>query len=217
MSHKLSIFHTFFFSSPLEPQSLRICLFIFHHSCDFFLNAFFYMDNKISDRYQYEGDNLYLYSLVNNIVITVCSTLVSYTLRISLKYLINSKRKIENVFREVEKIMIKNKKARLNETKKNKILKNVREIISYLKIKILIFIITEILLMLFFTYYVTVFCSIYKNTQISWLSDSIASFFMSILIELIISMILALLYTVSISKKMKLLYNISIFVYDMGH
>ena len=215
--HRQSILHTFFFKSSLEPQSLRICLFIFHYSCDFFMNAFFYLNNKISDRYQYTGDYLYLFSLVNNLVISVCSTLVSFIFRISFKYLINSKRQIENIFREQEKKMRKKKKIEISMNRKNEIINKIHKIIKFLKIKIIIFIILEFFLMVLFTYYITAFCAIYKSTQISWLSDSFVSFIISNLIELLIGLIVAILYTTGVKNRLKLLYNISIFIYDIGH
>ena len=96
--YKENLLNSFFFKSPLLLKSLRICLFIFNCSCDFSLNAFFYLNDKISDRYNYEGDALLFYSFVNNIVISVCSTLVSYFLAILFRYLIYSKKEIRNVF-----------------------------------------------------------------------------------------------------------------------
>ena len=215
--HRQSILHTFFFKSPLEPQSLRICLFIFHYSCDFFMNAFFYLDNKISDRYQYTGDSLYLFSLVNNLVISVCSTLVSFVFRISLKYLINSKSQIENIFREQEAKMRKKKKIEMSINKKNEIIKKIHQIIETLKIKILAFLIIEFCLMLLFTYYITAFCAIYKSTQTSWLSDSFVSFIMSNLFELLVGLIVSILYTTGIKNRLKLMHTISVFIYDIGH
>ena len=215
--HRLSILHTFFYKSLLEPQSLRICLFIFHYTCDFFLNAFFYLDNKISDRYHYSGDSLYLYSLVNNLVISVCSTLTSLILRLSLKYLINSKKKIENIFREQEQKMRKKKKIEITLKQKNEINKKINDIFRCLHKKIIVFIIIEFSLMIFFTYYITVFCAAYSSTQISWLSDSFVSFIMSNLVELIITFSISVLYSTSIRSNIKLLYKISIFIYDLGH
>ena len=181
------------------------------------MNAFFYLDNKISDRYQYTGDSLYLFSLVNNLVISVCSTLVSFVFRISLKYLINSKSQIENIFREQEEKMRKKKKIEISSNKKNEIIKKIHQIIGTLKIKILAFLIIEFCLMLLFTYYITAFCAIYKSTQISWLSDSFVSFVMSNLFELLVGLIISILYTSGIKNQIKLMHTISVFIYDIGH
>ena len=217
MLHRQSILHTFFFKTDLEPQSLRICLFVFHYSCDFFLNALFYSTTKISDRYQYEGDYLFFYSLVNNLTISLFSTLTSFVLRLVLKYLINSKRRIEKIFRQEEKIMFKNKKAELPTVKKNQMVKKIKGIISCLKIKIIIFILIEFPLMIFFTYYITVFCAVYGQTQISWITDSVISLLMSNLLDLLISFAVAGFYSISLRAQVECLYNVVIFIYDFGH
>ena len=217
MLHRQSVLHTFFFKSALEPQSLRICLFVFHYSCDFFLNALFYSTTKISDRYNYEGEYLYFYSLVNNLIISFVSTVTSFFLRMVLKFLINSKKKTENIFREQEKIMYKNKKAELPIAKRKEIVKSIKDIISCLKIKITIFIIIEFSLMLFFTYYITVFCAVYKQTQVSWISDSVVSLLMSNLLDSLIAFGVAGFYTISLRTQMECIYNIVIFIYDFGH
>ena len=217
MLHRQSILHTFFFKTDLEPQSLRICLFVFHYSCDFFLNALFYSTTKISERYQYEGDYLYFYSLVNNLTISLFSSLTSFVLRLVLKYLINSKKRIEKIFRQEEKIMLKNKKADLPSAKKNQIVKKIKGIISCLKIKIIIFILIEFPLMLFFTYYITVFCAVYGQTQVSWITDSVVSLLMSNLLDFLISFAVAGFYSVSIRARVECLYNVVIFIYDFGH
>ena len=212
---KQSILHAFFFKSDIEMQSLRICHFIFSYSCDFALNALFYINDKISDRYHYEGENLYLYSLINNITISIFSSSVSFILKIILHYLINSKKKIENVFREQEKKL--KRKNEIHSKDKLLITNQIIVILNKLKIKIMIFIISELILMIFFTYYISVFCVVFKGTQISWLSDSIVSFIMSNLFEILVSFIIASVYSAGIRYRLELLYNIAIFCYDIGH
>ena len=63
--------------TDLEALSLRICLFIFSFPCDFAFNALFYFNDNISDRYHYEGDNLYLFGLV--VLKTICLNNVNKT------------------------------------------------------------------------------------------------------------------------------------------
>ena len=85
-----------------------------------------------------------------------------------------------------------------------------------MKIKIIFYIIIEFLLMIFFLYFVTAFCEVYKDTQLSWLYDSFISFILSIPIELLISFVISLLYIVSIRMKIKFLYNFVLFLYGLG-
>ena len=77
---KENILNTFFFKSPLEIQALRLSLFLFNNSCDLAFNSLFYFQENISDKYHYEGNNLYYFTLVNNITITIFSTLSTFVL-----------------------------------------------------------------------------------------------------------------------------------------
>ena len=211
--NKENILHTFFFKTVLEPLALRLCLFVFTYSCDFAFNALFYSNTKISDSYQYTGDNLILYTLINNVTIMLTSTVLSYLLVLFLNMLISSRYNLEDIFRYEERKMRKNKNYMV---KKTEIVKEVNEIITKIHKKNMLFLLVEFVLMLFFTYFIVAFCSVYQGTQKSWLYDSLSSFLLSILFECIISFLNAVLYKMSVSYKMETLYNIAMFLYMLG-
>ena len=211
-----NIINTFFFRSPLELQSIRLCLFLFNYSCDFALNAFFYLNENISDRYHYKGENLFFYSIINNLTISLSCAIFSFLLSNLLSYLTNSKDDIVFLFRREEEKMRKNKKYKVSNSIKNKILIKLKIIFKMLKIKIIFFIIAETLILLFFAYYMIVFCEIYKETQMSWLADSGMSFLISIPLELLSSFVMAVFYYISIRFDLKFIYNIVMFFYQQG-
>ena len=91
--------------------------------------------------------------------------------------------------------------------------KEISGILKCLKVKIIFFIILEFLFTLFFFYYVTAFCQVYKSTQISWLLDSISSYVISFGITLVFSFIFAILYKLSIIYKKKIVFSICQFMY----
>jgi hypothetical protein len=213
---KENILNTFFFYSPLELQPLRLSIFIFTYSCDFALNALFYSNQNISDKYHYNGDSLYLFIFVNNMTITVFSTVFSYLLVKSLNYLTNSKESIEQLFRKEEELMRENKNYKVNNNKKKKIYINLLKIYKYMKFKIACFIIIEFVIMVFFFYYITAFCEVYKETQKSWIYDSFISFLLSIPFELLESFFITTLYTLSIKYRFKMIYKIVLFLYNLG-
>ena len=213
---KENILNTFFFRSPLELPSLRFSMFIFSYSCDFALNAVFYLNQKISDKYHYEGDSLYLFTLINNITVSIFSTIVSYLLVKSLNFLTNSKNAIELLFREEEQKMRKNKNYKIDKNKKIKIINELLKVFKIMKIKIVCYIIIVLLLMIFFLYFVTAFCVVYKDTQISWLYDSLGSFMISFLIEFLTSFFISIMYIVSVQLRLKPLYNMALFLYNLG-
>ena len=61
--------------------------------------------------------------------------------------------------------------------------------------------------MLFFYYFVTAFCEVYKKTQVSWIIDSIISYLLSFPIQFLTSFIIADLYKLSVDCQIKWLYN----------
>ena len=63
--------------------------------------------------------------------------------------------------------------------------------------------------MIFFFYFTTAFCEVYRKTQNTWLMDCLISFILSIVIEISMSFVLTITYTLSIYKKIKFLYFIT--------
>ena len=213
---KENILNTFFFKSPLEVPAIRLCLFIFSYSCDFALNAFFYLNQKISDRYHYRGENLFIYSIVNNLTISITSSLCSFILFNLLSLLTNSKDQIVSIFRKKEEKMRKDKDFKITLKTKNRIIKELNKIFHILYFKIIFFIIIESLILFFFGYYMVAFCSVYKNTQISWLADCGVSFLATIPVELATSFLIAVFYQISLIYKLKFIYSIVMFFYSLG-
>ena len=205
-----------FFNPPLQLRPLRICIFIFNCACDFALNALFYLSDNISEKYHYQGSNRELFSLVNNITISLVSTIVTIILLTFLRSLTQSEKKTQKLFREQENLLNENKKYKVEDETKLKIKNEILKIIKCLKIKIICFLIFEILLMLFFLYYVTAFCHVYYNTQVSWFLDSISSYVISLIISLLLSLICTIIYEVSIKYKLRLLFRLIIFIYSFG-
>ena len=54
--HKQNILNIFLIKSPLEIKALQLSLLIFNYSCDIALNALFYFNKNISDKYHYQGE-----------------------------------------------------------------------------------------------------------------------------------------------------------------
>ena len=205
------LLNTFFLKSPLEIKSLRISLFIFNYSCDLALNSFFYNNQKISDKYHYNGNNLRLFVLINNITVSLISAIVSILIIKFLSVLTQSKRRINNIFSEIKNNS--NKKESKFKNNINIYIERVYKIFNILKFKIVCYIAFEITILLFFFYYVTGFCIVYQKTQIDWLLESIISILLSILFKLLYSFFIAILYIISLKKKSKLLFKIALFFY----
>ena len=213
---KESTLNLFLLNTPMELKSLRICIYIFSISCDLSLNTIFYFNDNISDKYYYNGNNIYLFTIINNVSISFISTFFSLTSIIVLQLLTNSKNEVEDLFREEEKKMREDNKYKVNIKKRKEILVKIYQINKKLKVKIFFFILIEFSIMLFFYYFVTAFCEVYKKTQVSWIIDSIISYLLSFPIQFLTSFIIAFLYKLSVENQIKWLYNLSIFFYNLG-
>ena len=130
-----------------------------------------------------------------------------------MQALIQSSNKIEKLFKEQDNLLKSDKNYQVNQDTILNIKAEIAKIMKCLKIKINLFFCLELLVMLFFYYYVTAFCHVYESTQTSWLLDSISSYVISFIISFVLSLIGAILYKISIKYKIKILYKMVIFIY----
>ena len=191
---------------------LRFCLLLFIISSDLALNAIFYFDEKISQKYRYLK-NIFLFALTKNVTIILISTFIGFLLLTLFTKLNNSTNDIRDIFKNEEEKIKHNKKYRVNENRKKNIRKEIENILKKYKIKVIFFILIEFLLIIFFWYYITVFCHVYPNTQKSWLLDSSISMLLRIIIDFLICLGFAKLYRIAIESNIKCIYKISIFFY----
>ena len=212
---KENIINIIFFKTPLDLKSLRICLFIFTYSCDLAFNTIFYTNQSISDKYHYQGKNLFLFTITNNLLQTIISSVVGLLLVNFFQHMIDSRGKFEEIFKDEEKKMRKNKNYKVNKQTKLKIFQKIIKLFSELKCKIFLFIICEFIIMIFFYYFVTAFCEVYPKTQNAWIYDFFTSFFISFAAEILGSGIIAIFYILSIRHKKKFLFNIALFFYNL--
>jgi len=211
MLSKDNILNTFLLKFPLESQPLRICLLLFAYTSDLALNTLFYFSDNISDKYHYKGNYLFWYTLFNNLLISVISTVLSIILGTILETMIDSKDSIEDEFKEEEKKMREDPKYQVTNERKEEILVSVNKSLKKLKIKMVIFVVIDFIILLFFYYFTTAFCSVYQNTQSSWISDAVVSIIISFPIEIAIALVITIVYMIAVKYRYKVLYKIIMF------
>ena len=211
MLSKDNILNTFLLKFPLESQPLRICLLLFSYTSDLALNTLFYFSDNISDKYHYSGNYLFWYTLFNNLLISIISTVLSIILGSILEIMIDSKDSIEDEFKEEEKKMREDPNYQVTNERKEEILISVNKCLKKLKIKMVVFVVIDFILLLFFYYFTTAFCSVYQNTQTSWISDAVVSIIISFPIEIAIALVITILYIIAVKYRYKVLYKIIMF------
>ena len=212
---KQALCHAFLYRSPLELFPLRLCLLIFIISCDLALNAFFYLDDKISNKYKY-AQNLFLFTFNSNTTIILLSTLIGFVFMTLWTNLGNSTNELRNVFRNEEEKIQQDKKYTVSKKRKKEIVGEIEKILKKYKIKVIILLSIEISLMFFFWYYVTAFCHVYPSTQASWVFDSFLSMLSRLIIIALLSMLFAKLYRMAIESSSECIYKFVLFFYSFG-
>jgi hypothetical protein len=139
------------------------------------------------------GDFNFIYQLP----VTIYSTLISALINMLLKTLAIT----ESYFLTMKK-----------EKNIEKFMRQIRNIMKVIKIKIIIFFCLSFLLMLFLWYFISCFCSIYHNTQKILIKDTLITFSMSMLYPFGINLIPGIFRIPALKAKKRdkeLLYRVS--------
>ena len=128
------------------------------------------------------------------------STLICAVINMILKTLSLTEKQI---------LVIKQEKNFIEAEKKSKGIKNC------LMAKLIIFFVISFLLMLFFWYFISCFCAVYKNTQVILIKDTLLSFLLSMLYPFGLNLLPGMFRIPALrsnKKNMKYLYQCSKFV-----
>ena len=185
-----------FNNNDYNSRIIKVNLFLIGLTIEFNINALFYNDDTMHRIYESKGN----FDLETQIPIVVYSTIISMVLNFPLNFLALSNDAILNFKQDNKKFKI---------MKKAKVLKNI------LIIKFILYFIISFVFLLFFWYYISMFCVIYKNTQSHLLKDTFMSFGLSIIFPFVIYLLPGIFRIPSLStgnKKRKCLYTFSKFL-----
>ena len=171
-------------------------LFLLSFSLYFSINGFFFSDETMHQIYDDYGVVKYL----NQIASIIYSSIIPAIINVILKQLSLSEKNI----------------LELKQQKEIKIaLEKSKKIQKCMKIKFTIFFILCYLLLIFFWYFISCFCGVYKNTQIILIIDTLISFGLSMIYPLGLNLLPGLFRIPALRAKKKdkiCLYKLSILV-----
>ena len=185
------ILGTFCTDNYLDLFVIKLSFFVFTFEISFFLNAFFYTDDYISDAYHNNGVLDFVSGLPKSIY-SFIATLVTTNL---LRMLSSSKSELIKVIRHF--------------CKNNNYIYLIKAKLKKLRIKIIIYFIFVLLLGLCFLYYVTAFCAVYIYSQKYWFIGCIESFAIDSVVSIVLCLFVAFLRYIAIKKRIKFLYILS--------
>ena len=158
---KHNLIFDFYYNKDYNIRIVKIDLFFVGFVIYYAVNALFYNDDTMHKFYEDKGQYHFIYQLPK----IVYSSLISSVINTLLKLLALS----ENDILDFKK----NKKTENLE-------KRATELNNKLKIKFILYYIISTIIILFFWYYISMFCSIYRNTQIHLIKDTLVSFALSL-------------------------------------
>ena len=183
---------TFFFSNDKNSKIIKICLLFFSFSLYLFTNTLFFNDSTMHKYFESKGKYDFIYELPKIIYSSLESLLITYL----FKYLSLIDKNIMII--KLEKTII--------------FTDRMHKEIKCMKIKFILFFTFSFIFLIFFWYYLSVFCAVYKKTQIILIKDTMISFCLSLLYPFILNLLPGIFRLISLrnSKKNKLcLYKIS--------
>ena len=151
---------TFYTYNDYNLRNIKICLFFFNFSLFFTVNALFFNDSTMNKIYEDQGSFNFIYQISNilysSIICSAINNLVAF-------------------FSLTEKNILSLKKNK-------KIIKEeISNVLKGLKLKLTFFFILLFTFLIFFWYYISCFCAIYKNTQIYLIKNTLISFSFSLM------------------------------------
>ena len=159
---KHNFIFSFFYNKDYNSKIIKYDLFFINFVIYYGVNAPFFNDDLMHKIYDKKGS----YDIINQIPSIIYSTIISSALNALLKLLSLSSKDIIN---------FKKKKSQENIKTRKKNLK------FKLKVKFILFFIIGFILLIFFWYYISMFCVIYRNTQLHLIKDTLISFGLSLL------------------------------------
>ena len=178
---KQIIIFTFFTKSDYNSRIIKIILFLLSFALFYSINALFFTDSTMHKIYIDHGIYNFLYQLPQIAYSTIISTIIDT--------IISNLSLTEESISEFKQMKLKKK---INESKK---------IIKCIYIKFIFFYILNYLFLGFIWYYLSVFCAVYKNTQIFLLKDTLISFATSLVYPFASNLIPGLLRIPSLRAK----------------
>ena len=160
LKQKQLILFTFLPQNDYNLKTMKIAYFILSLSLYFTVNAFFFTDETMNKITVDNGK----YNFIAQLPLTIYSSVITTIINMLVKNLALSEKSILAVKTE------KNKSLANKISKKNS---------HCIKIKFSIFCCLGILLMIFFWYFISCFCAVYKNTQKIFIGNTLISFVVS--------------------------------------
>jgi hypothetical protein len=188
------IIFTFIANDDYNIFLLKLGFFLISLSLYFAVNTMFFTDDSIHQNYEEKGNYNFIYQIPQILYSTIISTVTNMVLKkLSLS---------QNDILQIKK--------NLDIQKAKEESQNIKKC---LKIKFFVFVIISFILLFFFWYYISCFCSVFVNTQLPLIKDTVICYALSMTYPLGLNLLPGILRIPSLKKNdRQKLYTISKYI-----
>ena len=179
---KHNLIFSLFYKEDYNSRLIKIDLYLISFIIYYTINTLFFFFFTMHKIYIDKLNNHIIYQIPQ----IIYSSIISSVLNTILKFLSLSESDI------IEFKQMKNK---------NNIIKRNKKLYNKLIIKLILFFIVSSIFIIFFWYYISMFCAIYKNTQIYLIKDTLISFSISLLYPFVIYLLPGIFRIPTLSNK----------------
>ena len=188
---KIDFISILFYPGKYDVFVLNISLYLFMLSLEFAMNSLLFTDDVISQNYQNGGHMSFATSFILSFISRLLTSIVGFSfVRLS---------KFAPYFEVVDKEIKDEKNFMLM----------CRKILRTIRVRIIMYYVLEILFVIAFLYYITIFCIVYHNNQMKWLTDCVMGIMSDLFFTLILSIGCTIVRFIGIKTQSKNLYNIA--------
>ena len=201
LKQKQSFINTFIDIDVLEVFPIKAICFILSVALLFTLNAMLYSEEAISEKFNQKGKhNEFKKLFTDEITRVVYISMISIVIEYIIDCLFSGKRRILTVIKR--------------ESDEEKMKEECLDTIHSMKIKNVVFLIVNYMIMLFFWYYISAFCNCYRNTVTSWIISCLLTWAILMLLPFVICLLVAGLRVIGLKCKSEVLYKLSTCLMD---
>ena len=191
---KIEIIAILFFPEEFTHRSITLAVYLSDFLFSFFMNAFLYTDDVVSEKYHNNGQLDYLTTLALSLISNIVSSVLIYFIQILVTY----QEYLSSLIKEINS--------------KYSVILTFKKLYKILKIKIIIFYVFVLISSAFMMIYILIFCQIYKKSQNSLLINYALGLVESLAYSIGITIIISVLRFISLKCKLIYIYRTSVYL-----
>ena len=199
-----NILQKMFFTGPfmsihaIEPFFVRLLTFFLLLALYYTLNALFFSEAYITNTFASEENNKVKFFIKHELPMCILAAFIGTIVTALIMVFAFSRRRFMTVIEE--------------EKDHENFLKRTRKVMRCLKIRLVIFVVLDVILMLVFWYYVSAFGAVYQKSQIPLLIGMVITVVFVLIFQIIYALIVTLMRYIGLKCKCLCLYTLSTYL-----